>query len=86
MPDEKPNPKVFARHVLWHLAGIQARLKEIETRLAFQAARGDQALADRIISESAARQLEVQKDLFADAVKRAGVDESESGTPPAPKV
>ena len=81
----QPNPEVFAKQVLWALAGIQAQLVEVEAHLVTHAAHADPQEIERLTAISAARRLEKQKDVYEHLRKSVGIDVSPSSEPPNPR-
>jgi hypothetical protein len=81
----KPNPEVFAKQVLWALAGIQAQLVEVEAHLVTHAAHADPNKIERLTAESAERRLARQKEIYEHLRKSVGIDVSPSDEPPAPR-
>ncbi len=80
-----PNPEVFAKQVLWALAGIQAQLVEVEAHLVTHAAHADPKAIETLTAESAARRLEKQKEVYEHLRKSVGIGVSPSSEPPDPR-
>ena len=66
----KPDPKVFAEHVLWHLCGVRAHLREIETYLATEVSLktpNPKETLEKIVLASKERREKLQQEMYDDA-------------------
>ncbi len=82
----KPNPELFATHVLWYLSGIQAHLRELDGRIATCLAvvsqnAGEEFLVE-MMKQSNKRRSELRGELFRDAMKRCGLNYNPQDMPP----
>jgi len=77
-----PNPEIFAKQVLWALAGIQAQLIEVEAHLVTHAANADPKVIEILTAKSAARRLDKQKEHYEHLRKAVGIDVPPSSEPP----
>jgi predicted RNA-binding protein with RPS1 domain len=73
-----PKPEMFAKQTLWALAGIQAQLVEIESKLTVALSLKPSTI-EKMTEESNQRRLERQKEIFNHLKKSVGLDEEQSG-------
>lgn len=82
MPDPKPDPKSFAKNVLWQLAGVQASLQQIEANVAVLLAGGPGEKANKILDQAAITRLQTQTDIFRRSMADSGIDVFPPGDSP----
>lgn len=79
----KPNPEVFAKQVLWALAGIQAQIIEVQAMLTAMSGVSHEAI-EKMTKEADERRLVRQKDLFDHRRTEAGLGGGQSDGPRTP--
>jgi hypothetical protein len=81
---KKPDPEIFAEHVLWYLCGIQAQLREIDTRTATDLALRTKTDLKEMLTQSKTRREKFQKELFEDALRQCKLGQAPRNPPDDP--